>query len=390
MEKTKISDKIIDNRFKISGILIILLGIIGFFLQKQDILTWILTTDKKFCLWWNLKFFLLMLVNYDLLMYITNKNKKLSLIASIIISFSGIVQWNLNNIDSLVIGELIIVLINKFFETDKKKICSLGIIISFIIYTFTFRPYVIGFGYVFIALIIWSIIKNKSKIKENLKLELITIIISLIEIIISVIFFDNNNVEYVEMTTNGLTVLFSYLYNFLLPFYNLESPEIFANIIAIFPLPLFISLYYLYQKENHVEFLLPITIVMVFETIFCMSGFPDIINKVFLFSQTNVFRVAQALQLANLYIIFYFLGNIKEELFEIKHSMRITIVLACLILFIPIPEIFAVKKFLYIFVIEITLFSFLFLNYTDPKYKKVLLFFMTLFTLIGGVPVIFL
>lgn len=35
MEKTKISDKIIDNRFKISGILIILLGIIGFFYKNK-------------------------------------------------------------------------------------------------------------------------------------------------------------------------------------------------------------------------------------------------------------------------------------------------------------------------------------------------------------------
>ena len=71
----KLYEKIIDNRFKISGILIIVLGIFGFFLNDLNIKDWILTTDKLFCFWWNIKFCALSLISYELLLMITNDKK---------------------------------------------------------------------------------------------------------------------------------------------------------------------------------------------------------------------------------------------------------------------------------------------------------------------------
>lgn len=396
MKTKKITDKIIDNRFKISGMLIVLLGIIGFFFQDSSLKEWIVTTNKLFCFWLNIKFFALILSTYELLLIITNNSRKLSFIATIVLAFSGTVQWNLNNIDSLVIGEIIVLLINSFFNKDelKEKIfCCLGIIIFSISYVFTFRPYAIAFGYVFGALIIWNIIKNKDKLKQNRKivvLEILTFLLTIIGMISAITFFNNNNTEYIEVEGNGFAVLFTYLYNFLLPFYQLENRELFASILSVFPVPMFIALYYLYKNEKHIEFLLPISIVMVIESVFCMSGFPEIINNFSLFSQTNAFRVSAAVQLANFFVMFYFIGNVKEELFSVKHSMRITIVLACLTIFIGLPSIFVSKKFMYIFACETTLFSFLFLNFTDRKYQKVFLFFLLIFTLIGGVPIIFI
>ncbi len=393
MNNKKTYEKIIENRFTISGILIVVLGIVGFFINNINIKDWFLTTDKLFCFWWNIKFFALFLLSYDLFFIISNQNKKLSLIGTILIVFSSVVQWNMNNIDSLIIAELLTVLVQKFFEKDKKILISILFIIFSIIYTFTFRPYAIAFGYLFLALIVWIILKNVYLIKNNKKeilLGIFTFLLSAVAMIICYCFFNNNNIEYLEMKQKGISILYSYLYSILLPFYNLEGKELISSFMCVFPIPMIISLYYLYKKENHSEFLLPLTMVIVLETAFCISGFPEIISKVTLFSETNALRTMASVSLGNLFLIFYFLGNIDEELFKIKYSMRITILVTCTLIFINFPIAFASKKYMYLFVCELTTLTFLFLNYSDKKYQKVFLFFLVLFTLISGIPVNFI
>lgn len=392
----KITEKIINNRFKLSAVLIILLGIIGFFINELSIQDWILTTNELFCIWWNIKFFGLILASYELFMLITNNNKKLSFIGTIVLVFSGTVLWNLNNIDSLVIGEILVLLVNYFFQKDKMKekiIVSVGIIVFTIFYMFTFRPYAVGFGYVFLGLMIWILINNKDKIKQDKKviiLEVGTIVLSILGALLATIFFNNNNIEYSNINSNGISILFSYLYSVLLPFNSFEGAELFTSTISIFPFPIFLALYYLYKKEDHIEFLLPMSVVIVFEIVYCISGFPDIINKITLFSETNALRVMASVQIASLFVIFYFIGNVKEELFKIKHSMRITIIFACILIFIGFPTKFSTLKYLYLFVSQISLLGFLFLNFGDKKYQKVLLFFLVLITLISGIPIIFI
>lgn len=389
-ENNKLYKKIINNRFKISFIMICVLTIIGFFINKTELQNAFFITDKAFCLWWNIKFFALCLISYELFFIITNKNEKLALSGTIILALSGTIQWNLNNIDALIIGEFITVLVQKFFEKDKFKsqvlISSLITIFS-IIYVWTFRPYAVAFGYLFLALIIWIILENKDKLKDNKILGLVTCVLSILGMIISALFFNNHNIEYYDLEMSGVSVLFSYLYSPLLPFFDFKGQELVSGIISIFPVPIIMSLYYIYTKEKHICFLLPITIVTVLEIVFCMSGFPNFINNITLFSEVSAIRAVSCVQIANLFIMFYFLGNIKEELFKIKYAMRITIVIVCLLVFVRFPVYFSNKQFLYMFVCELSLLSFLLLNFSDKKYQKVLMFFLILITLISGVPV---
>ena len=218
----------------------------------------------------------------------------------------------------LIIGIIITILIQKFFEYDKKNqkiLISISIILLSSIYVFTFRPYAISFGYIFLALIVWLILKNKDNLiknKFNIGLGIVTIVFSIICGFIVVKFFDNNNNEYLKITDSGISPMFSYLYNFLLPFYNFEGRELLGSVITVFPLPMIISLYYLYKKENHIEFLLPMVIVMVFGSVYCMSGFPEIISKVTMLSQVLPLRALAGLQIANLLVMFYFFGNIQK------------------------------------------------------------------------------
>ena len=133
---------IVENRFKISLIMIIISTIIGFFQNQVGIKEWILNTSTVLSLWWNIKFYVLLLVSYELFSIITNQSMSYSIIGTIVIVFSGAVQWNFNKIDSLIIGQLIVVLIDKFLKEEKnsyKYIFSLGILASIIAYAFTFE-----------------------------------------------------------------------------------------------------------------------------------------------------------------------------------------------------------------------------------------------------------
>lgn len=346
-------------------------------------------------LWWGIKFLGLVLVSYELFLIITNENKKLSIIGTIVLTFSGTVQWNINSIDALIIGELITVLVHKFLNKDRiseKIIISICIILGSVIYMFTFRPYAVSFGYLFLALILWIALKNKEKLKDKkiYILGSLTGILSIIGMVVAGVYFNNNNVEYSDINMKGISIFFSYLYNFLLPFNRFDGQELFASVVSVFPLPMFIALYYLYKKEKHMEFLLPTTTVTVLETVFCISGFPEIVSKITFFSEVISLRAIASVQISNLFIMFYFLANVDEELFKMKSAMRITIVCACILVFIKLPVIYSAKIFIYLFAAEISLLSFLFLNFNEKKYQKVLLFFLVLITLIGGVPVNFL
>lgn len=396
MEKIKkIYKVILENRYKFSAIIIVFFAIIGFFLNDVSIKEWILTTDRIFSLWWSIKFFALFLSSYELFYLITNQKKNLSVAGTIVVTFSGCVQWNFLNIDSLILGTIIIILIHKIVtgENLKKNIfCGLLTILCSIAYMYTFRPYAIAFGYVFFALILWILVQNRNLLKNN-KSKIITIsltiLFSVVTAILVEIFFGKYNGENSENFNSGLAGLYSYLYNCLLPFYNFEKRELLGSMVSVFPIPMFMALYYMYKKDKHIEFLLPITIVSVIETIYCISGFPNIVNKMTMLSGSSGIRVMPAVQLANIFIMFYFFGNIEDSLFKLKHTIRITIISICMLVFIQYPIAFSAKKFLYLFVCELSLLTFLLLNYEDKRYQKVCVFFLIIISLISGVPVSF-
>ncbi len=395
-KNAKLIDKILENRYKISFITIIISAIIGFFFNDISIMEWICTTDKCLSLWWTTKFCALMLSSYELFCLITKNNKEISLAGTIVLAFSGCVVWNFTKIDSIILGEIITLLIYKIInEKDLKKnilnaivimVCSIG-------YMYTFRPFAISFGYLFFALILWIFAENKKKIKENKNVKIIliiTIALSILFAICSQFVFSNNYTEDAKGLESGIPGLFTYLYNPFLPYNNIENTEYFGSIITMFPLPLVLALFYIYKKEKHLEFLLPISIIAVLETVYCISGFPDIIDKFTMLSSVGGFRVVPAVQLANLFIIFYIISNIDDFNIKLKYAIRITLVLVCVLAIIKYPTIFATRRYLYLFVCELSILSFLFLNYSNKNYRKVFLIILILFTLMGGIPVSFL
>lgn len=384
----KLYNYIIDNRYIISIVLIIVSTIIGFMQNTMGIKEWILATNIPLCLWWNIKFFALILASYEFMQIITN-NRNISAIGAVIISMSGAIQWNFEYINSIILGEIIIVLLNNLINSNKVKekiINSCAITILSFLYMQTTISFAIAFLYIWIALIIWLLIKNRKKINENrVKGCLIgTILFSLIASVYSLKFI-HSRFQYDPIeNSRGASYLFTYIYNIFLPFTNIEKKYFYGNFISLFPIPMLVSLYYLYKNDKHVEFLLPITIVTVIETIFCISGFPKVINNILGFNNITVARCSIAVNFANLLILFYIVSNI-DEIFKLKNAIKLTLISVCILAFISYPVEFATRKFLYLFATELCTLFLLFYNYGNKKYRKSLLFIMVAFTLISGV-----
>ncbi len=382
---------IVENRFKISFVMIVLSTFIGYLRSNIGIQEWLLNTSTTLSLWWNLKFYGLLLVTYELFKVITDESQGMSIIGTIVVVFSGAVQWNFNKIDSLIWGELIVVLLNKLLnqENSKNKIWYvIGMMISIVAYAFTFTGYAISFGYVFIALIIWILIKNRKALKNNGGLLVGATVISIVCAVILRMKIPFNYNDVIENETRGLSILYSYLYNILLPFNNLgEETALFGSFLSAFPVPMLIALYYMYKNDDHIEFLLPIIIVSVLETVFCMSGLPDTINKITLFSNVSLSRGVAGVSLASVYIMFYMIKHIDKKLFSVTSAMRIVVLLMLVIGFIGYPQAFRTVNYMMLFMIEACLISFLFLIFHDENYKKTLLFFLCIIALIGGITV---
>jgi len=131
---------IVENRFKISIVMIAISTIIGYLQSNSGIQEWLLNTSTTLSLWWNIKFYGLLLVTYELFKIITDESQGMSIVGTIVVVFSGAVQWNFNKIDSLIWGELIVVLLNKLLNQENSKNKTLyifGIMISIVAYAFT-------------------------------------------------------------------------------------------------------------------------------------------------------------------------------------------------------------------------------------------------------------
>lgn len=384
----KLYDFIIDNRYIISIVLIIVSTIVGFMQNTIEIKEWILTTNVPLCLWWNIKFFAIILASYELMMIIS-ENRYMSAVFATVISMSGAVQWNFEYITPIIIGETIVVLFSNILNSDKKKnkiFSSLGIIVLSFLYFQTNLSIGITFGYIWIALLIWILIKNRNKLKENISYLVLTILLSIPVLVYSMSFINLGFKNDPITKARGASYLYTYMYNILIPFTNMEKKYLYGNFISLFPIPMLVAIYYQYKHEDHIEFLLPVTIVTVLETVFCISGFPEIVSNISGFSNISIIRASIAVNYANLLLMFYMISNI-DGIFKLRTAMKLTLISACIIAFISFPTEFSARGWIYLFSAEMCVLFILFFNYGNKKYTRVLLFFLVLFTLVSGVTV---
>lgn len=380
---------IINNRYKIAAVMVIVSTILGYFIYPMTVKELFLDETVFLGLLWNIKFFAMILTTYELLKILTDEDIVASVIFTIVIVLSSYIQFNFYRITPFILEELFVVLsYNILVKPKAKNLYSLIMILASILFIFTSNPLSLPFGLVFIALLIWIIIVNRNEIIESKSY--INFIATIFICIILRLIIGDHGEKYIEYTTiinkNGIVGMFSYLNNIVLTFNkNVESPNIYAGFISLFPIPLILAFYYMFNKDDHMEFFIPMVLVCVFEMIFGMRNFPIYIDNIIHFNGNVDYMVCiAAVGLSNLFMAIYFMTHVEKELFKVQGGMRlviiVTLVMALTGRFYP----FSATRYIYIYVIQITILGFTFLYWRQRKYRNTFFALIILVTLLSG------
>jgi hypothetical protein len=249
----------------------------------------------------------------------------------IVITFSAAVQW-WYCMDTLIWGQIVLVFIDKFMNTSKKRnkyLCALGILIAGLSYVFVLYPaWQLSFGYLFLAMVIWILIKNiKYGDYRFTKHDVAVIVITLICIVLLLgrWYMKSSDTMVAEMSTDypgercekggGAINLYSYFYDI---FYTFEAEFPinyceYSSMLSLFPIPMILGLIYVLRNKKDLHFWIPMLVVCGFLSIWCVWGFPEILAKITKMSMTTASRATIPLGTACIYMLIYLMGNFEKD-----------------------------------------------------------------------------
>lgn len=285
--------------------------------------------DVGLSFYWYVRLTAMLLGSYELCLILTKRNKKVSFAGMIAITFSAAVQW-WYCMDTLIWGQIAIVLIDKFMNTEKKRnkyLCALGILISGLSYVFVFYPaWQVSFGYVFLAMVIWLLIKNikygKYKFTKH-DIAVICITIICMVLLLGRWYIISKDTLLAEMSTDypgernevggGAYNLYSYFYNIFFTFEEFLNPCEYSSMLSFYPIPLILGLIYVIRNKKDLHFWIPMLVVGGFLSIWCVFGFPSIIAQITKMSMTTAGRVTIPLGTVSIYALIYLMGNFEKD-----------------------------------------------------------------------------
>ena len=372
--------------------LIVLSSIYGKILNSKAPFLVFLTSKTMFLSpIWNIKFYLLVFATYKIMMIITGR-EKYSVLGTYFVVFSAFIQYNFEIITPIIICELLVISGFGILLGKKTGLNAIIFVISAGMLVSTYNAVTLPFMLVFIAVFIWILIDYRD---EYLKYEqhltfLITVAVAIVVMLIvhkafpSKYFF-NSDINY---NKSGIQYINGYLNNFVHVFKKYKEPIIrYGSFISVFPMPLIVALIILYKGEKHLSFMLPMSIVTAFETIFCLVGLPETLSVITHFDKVNYIVCAAAVNFSSLLIAMYIISNVEEKMFELVPSMRLTmivvVIMALIDQFRPVAE-FSSRTYMFLFVSENAALIFLFLNWTVRRYRNGFFALMMFFILLSG------
>lgn len=312
--------------------------------------------DRGLSFFWCIRLIGIFIVTLEFGMFILNKNKRLSFILAILMTFSPVIQWwfAINGLVEMIItAELGIIFFDKFLIEEKifKKMLYFSLIwLCLGTYILTFYPaWMVPIAYMFLPIIIWVILKNKENIKFNKKNIIIAILISLIFIgLLGRIFIKSqdtiktvlNTVYPGNRVSTGGEGLKEYLRQNFNVFMTTTQDRWNQCETVMFYDFIYLTVFligYMYIGKRYFKDSL-INLLMIFEVflnIYILIGFPEIIAKITFMSFTITARTLHVIGIINLFLLFRILSNddLKEKLkFNNIVSVIISLVLTAIIL----------------------------------------------------------
>ena len=345
------------------------------------------------------KLLFVLLASYEFLMMLTNNKKAHAIVGSVVLATSIASQIDAALIIACV--ETILVLFDKFMleeSTKKKCLYVCGMTIALLTYMFTFYlPYIIAFGYFMIAALVWIVLKNFKEYKFKI-IDIVLILGGLIvTFIISISFYYSSEgvIKYLFDTVypgrgdtyrvNGLPLLFSYLFNYLIPFKAHQiSPAVYGGIFSLFPITAIIAFYYAFYKDKYQEFFMPMVVYLTIIIVATVSKFPDVINDISFFKYVYQVEASVVADFVGFLIMMFYIGNVQENIFKVKGRIRFLVGIMIIIAIMNYPAyILEHRMHLSVIAVVICWCGYSFLAANKKEYRGALLFFLVVLSITG-------
>lgn len=245
---------------------------------------------------WVARFVVLFLVTFEFFMIFTNKNKRLSVIGSFMISLAPIVQWwfaTNGTAELFIFGQLALILLYKYLNTENFKhrliYLALAIICAGGYVLILYPAFQIPMFYVFLALAIYIVISNykNAKITKKDVLSIVFALLIFVVLIGSIIYISRDTIFALLNTVypgnriseggGAFRKYISYIDNIFLPYKEegiTTHPAKEAVMFGLFPMGIIITIIVMI-KNKKID--LPIIILLVPYVIiglFCMFNIP--------------------------------------------------------------------------------------------------------------------
>ena len=275
---------------------------------------------------WFIAFFSL----FEMFMVLTKKNKLLSLASTLFALFSPITIW-FDSEEYLLYVSLLFNLFHVFTNNCKTKKSKFlvsvlfGIVLSCFVMNI-YPAWQVAYGYVLGVLCLALLLTERKKLKCSDLLYLIPVIIVTLVLVLPNIFM---SLEQYKLTTNtvypgkrfvvggdGLQRAFYYVASIFFSVVNVNNPCEASGFIALFPIPLIVSIYVLilnYKNKYKDYYLLLLTILGLLYTYIILVG-NGFITKFTLLYLTPIERLQPVLDFICLLIIIRLVSNYKDRL----------------------------------------------------------------------------
>lgn len=304
--------------------------------------------SKGLSFFWCGRWIALFMVTFEFFMLLTKKNKLLSLLGATMITLAPIVQWwfAVNGIvEIFVFGELAILLLHKYMNTENlKKRCLylLGLVICAGGYVMVMYPaWQIPMAYVFLALAIWVIVENRKNCKINSK-DIISIMIAILIFSGCMGYIFSQSIDTIKSVMNtaypgarvetGGGILKKYINYVMNPFLSFKENGLDTNtcenavMIGLFPIGILLAGYTLIKEKKKDILLVCLTIAYVFLSLYCLIGFPEILAKLTLLSNSQAKRTILAVGFIDILILLRTL-SIRKKPVGRKNAVMLSIIM---------------------------------------------------------------
>lgn len=271
---------------------------------------------------WCSLFIITILAAIELFNILSDKKPLLATMGGISVALSSFCMW-WSGSSLLAYGMATTAGIYHFLNTDnfkKRIICGVAVAIFGAGFVCTLYPaWLVPSGYIFLAIIIWSFIKNFDNIKSFNKIDWIIFSATLLFALGIIAVYYYNQLEYAKAVSEtvypgsrrdsggyALDMLFFYPASIAFPFKSVEGGYPFSEygtFFSFFPIPMLVSIYILLKNKKKDLLSILLLTVSLFFTVYCTIGLPDIVATVTLISFSTAARTVPMLGLVQMLLL---------------------------------------------------------------------------------------